>query len=391
MADVQMIGVLAEMSSRLEWLKPGRLLPVAEELHKNGIVSDSSFIRLKNNINNSKIESAYQLNDYCRLDRTFDLTKYPDDPDIWLEKLHRDIASILPGLNFTDFNYTIITDTSSFGSLMKYRFEVSLKCGGRIYKYASSPFFRKPDEAKVSPRNIFIADFYRIFNKILTDQQSPFRLHHLMFSHVATAGDNLHQFALIALREEQTEVFFRKPCLTYMLLGIENYDNTLTSGLFANLSDQQISKAIDDAKADNLFSIDNLLANFPGVIYSRNSGIASSEYTYTDELIHLAGIAHGVFNPTHITQKKIKGGLKLQYLAEGRLHSYTFQSKYSWLDAGFPAFVEDLGQENNLAGNFYQLTDSGIIYLTTQQHDDAVKNSLLDFWDGKTWKRRRKD
>jgi hypothetical protein len=53
--------------------------------------------------------------------------------------------------------------------------------------------------------------------------------------------------------------------------------------------------------------------------------------------------------------------------------------------------VEDLGQENNLAGNFYQLTDSGIIYLTTQQHDDAVKNSLLDFWDGKTWKRRRKD
>jgi hypothetical protein len=55
MADVQMIGVLAEMSSRLEWLKPGRLLPVAEELHKNGIVSDSSFIRLKNNINNSRI------------------------------------------------------------------------------------------------------------------------------------------------------------------------------------------------------------------------------------------------------------------------------------------------------------------------------------------------
>src|SRR5260221_4671559 len=137
-AEMQLIGYLTEMSSRLEWLAPDRLLPVAEQLHKNGIVSDSSFLQLKNDTRNGIIESAFQLNNYCKLDRTFDLTKYPDDPDLWLEQLHRDIASIVPGLDFTNFSYTTIADTSF--SIRGIRFNVSLVCNGHIYKYTSLAF-----------------------------------------------------------------------------------------------------------------------------------------------------------------------------------------------------------------------------------------------------------
>ena len=111
-AEVQLIGTLTEMSSRLEWLSPKRLMPVAEQLHKSGIVSDPAFTRLKNDINDEKIESSFQLNEYCSYDRIFDLAKYPDDPNLWLEQIHRDMASILPGLSFTDFSYTEVPDTS---------------------------------------------------------------------------------------------------------------------------------------------------------------------------------------------------------------------------------------------------------------------------------------
>ncbi len=274
-AELQLISSLTEMSSRLEWLAPKRLMPVAEQLHKKGIASDSDFTRLKNDINDGKIESAFQLNEYCSYDRIFDLAKYPDDPHVWLEQIHRDMASIMPGLSFTDFSYTEIPDTSF--SIPGTRFKVNLTCNGHTYKYISFPFNNyRNKQGKITPEDLNPEDFYRIFNKVLTDQQSPYRLHSIMFTH-STNSDDLRRFALIALKDTQAEIFSTGPCLYYMIVSMDGYNNTLTSaridsaitewkemGIFSHLSAQQISKATDDAKADYLFTTDRLLHSFPG-------------------------------------------------------------------------------------------------------------------------------
>jgi len=390
-AEMQLIGTLTEMSARLEWLAPDKLFPVAEDLHKSGIVADSSFTRLENDIKNGKIESAMQLNNYCKLDRVFDPSKYPDDPDVWLEQMHRDIASIVPGLNFTNFSYTTIPDTSF--TLPGVRFKVSLVCNGQIYKHTSLTINTfKNKQPKISPKDIFIADFYRIFNKILTDQRSPLRLHSVMFSAGSNPGDDFHHFALIALNGEQAEVFMKEPVLSYMFVSMDSHDTTLTSakvdstitqwrkiGLFAHLSDEQISKAIDNAEADDLYSIDELLINFPGVVYPLHSSFTGPHHSYINLLNHLAKITHGAFAPTKISQIKINGRIKLQYLSKGKIHSHIFQSANGWFDPGFPAFMKNLGDENSLPGKFYQLRYSNdVIYLTQQQYDYAVNHSLLD-------------
>ncbi len=225
-ADIQIIDELAEMSSRLEWLAPDRLLPVAEELHKNDIVSDSSFLRLKGNISSGKIESAFQLNDYCKLDRTFDLTKYAGDPDVWLEQFHRDMALTMPGLTFTNFSYTATPDSSIVHEI---KFKVTLTCNGHIYKQSSVVLNYRNKQGKLIVNDLFTQTFYRIFNKILADEQSPFRLHLVMFRHTNGAYDERHHFSLIGLTEEQAEVFMKEPCRYYMLVSSDNYDNTLTS------------------------------------------------------------------------------------------------------------------------------------------------------------------
>lgn len=389
--ELQMIGSLTEMSSRLEWLAPNRLLPVAERLHKNGIISDSSFLRLNDDINNGKLESAFQLNNYCKNDRVFDMAKYPDDPNVWLEQLHREIAAILPGLNFTDFKYTEVPDT--LFSIPGTRFKVSLTCNGRIYKHISLPIknYRNPRD-KIRPKDIHVNDFYRIFNKVLTDQQSPYRLHNIMFSHTA-ANENIQRFALIALKDEQGGVFMKDPVMSYMLVSMDGYDSTLTSekidstlagwrkmGLFAHLSNTELNKAIDDVQTADPFSTSNLLSNFPGVVYNLHDALTGPRWPYGNLLIHLARITHGAFNPTKIVQVKVGHGLKLQYLSKGKVHSFTFPTIYGWMDVKFPAFMKDLSHENNLLGSFYQLKyEDAVIYLTKQQHDYAVKNKLLEF------------
>ena len=272
------------------------------------------------------------------------------------------------------------------------RFKVSLTCNGRTYKYTSLAIntFKKND-GKIAPEDVDVQDFYRIFNKILVDQRSPYQLHSMMLSHSA-ADDDIHHFALIALKDTQAVVFMRQPCLSYMLVSMDSYNYTLTSarvdsaikewksiGVFSHLSGPQISKAIDNAEADDRYTIDRLPANFPGVVYYIDSAFTNQRSPYVVLLSRLALITHGAFNPTNITQTKIKDGIKLQYLLNGRLHFYTFKATQGWFDEKMTAFINHLGRENDLPGSFYHLSSEfGVIYLTAQQHNYAVKNKLLD-------------
>ena len=174
--------------------------------------------------------------------------------------------------------------------------------------------------------------FYRIFNKVLTDEHSPLRLHSFMFSPSRGSSDDMERFALIALTGEQSEVFMKKPCMSYMLASMEGYDNTLTSGrrdstimewkkigLFSHLSEAELKKAIDDTEATDLFSMNDLLRYFPQVTYPMDSALTSQD-SYTGLLRHFAKITHGAFNPTNITQKKVKSGVRLRYLSKSKVH-----------------------------------------------------------------------
>ena len=250
----------------------------------------------------------------------------------------------------------------------------------------------KNRRSKIRPIDLMGLDIERIFNKVLADEQSPYRLHILMFSFEGTAGNNLHYPSFIALQEKQTEAFDNNQCMHYVMASFENYDNTLTSskidsaiagwtkmGLFSHLSDAEISKAINDVEADDWFSINGLLADFPRVIYPVDSAFMSPEPPYTKLLNQLSIITHGAFDPTKTVQVKIKGGIKLQYLSGGKIHYHTFLTSNGWLDDSFPAFVKHLSEENNLPGKFYPLHyENAVIYLTQQQHDYAQSHKLLD-------------
>jgi hypothetical protein len=334
---------------------------------------------LKDDINNDKIESSFQLNEYLKMGRVFDLTKYPDDPHVWLEQLHRDISQMLPGLNFTDFSYTEVPDTSF--SLPGVRFKVSLTCNGRVYKHISS--------ASSSYRNKE--------GKILNDEQSPYRLHAITFPY-ASNNEDRNQLALMALNEAQWTAYMKASGFNYMMVSLDPYDISLTSakidstlagwqtlGLFAHLSTDQLKEAIDNAQASEPVSVGYLLYNFPGVAYDLHDALTGPHQPYKRLLLQLAKITHGEFNPVNIVQVKLKKGVKLQYRYKGKIHSFAFPTPYGWLDPKFAGFINSLSRENKLQGNFYQTKhDDVLIYLTKQQHDDALKYKLLELVPVKT-------
>ena len=390
--DLQLVSSLVEMSSRYESLSSDKLLPFTEGLYKNGIIDTPSFKKLKNDILSENLESASQLNSYCKLDRLFDLTKYPDDPKIWLEQIHRDIASMLPGLAFTDFKYTEIPDTSF--SLPGVRFKISLVCNGRVYKHTSQAFnMFEARHGKITPQNIYMNDFHRIFNKILADQHSPLRFHFIMPGPDYNTDVHFNHFALIILNDVQAAVFMTKPYFSFMTISLENYNDALTSskidiaitgwkkmGLFSHLSNSQVDKGIDDVQSDDPFSTGSMLVHFTGVTYSLDSVLIAQDQPYVGLLKRLGQITHGAFSPAKIIQTKVKGGVKLQYLYKGKYHSYLFHSRVGWIDTDFPNFLKRVEIENNLVGKFYLLQhEDMVIYLTNRQHQYAVDNKLMKF------------
>jgi hypothetical protein len=389
-ADIQLIAGLGEMSLRLEWLTPNRLMPVAEDLHKNGIVSDSAFSRLTEDIRSSKIESSSQLAGYCRLTKTFNLKKYPDDPNLWLEQLHNDIASTLPGLDFTNFGYST-SSVSSPENLSETKFNISLTCNGQVYKYSAKAIILN-NNSQVPPTDLMTRFFHRIFNKILADQRSPLRLHNIMFNGPGAADDSYKQLTVTALNAEQAHVFMRAPCMLYMLTSMDDYGTDITSarldstiaglktaGVFAHLPEAAIDSAIEKAKADDWFSMNRLLANFPQVIYPLDSILMGPDEPYVSLLKRLGKITHGAFSPTGISQKKIKGGITLQYSFKGKIHIQFFKTTDGWIGDQLSPYLDRLSPENGLAGKFYQLEYGDIIYLTSQQYSYILKHKLLDF------------
>ena len=388
--EAQFLMSLTEISYRFELLSHEKLFNTAEQLHKVDIVGDSAYARLKDDINNDKIESAFQLSNYFKVVKILDMTKYPEDPKIWLEQIHGDISSVLPGLDFTDFSFTEVPDTSF--TIPGIKFKVTLTNNGRVYKYLSLAFnnFKNPG-GKIIPKDIFLEDFYRIFNKILTDQHSPYRLHSFNFVH-ATSDHDFNHSALIALKDEQVDVFWKHNVIPFMFVSLESYSNELTSvkldsalagyrkmGLFDHLTNTQIEKAIDDAQALDPTTANDLLSSFPDVVYHFRDAISGLRRPYGDLLIHLAKITHKEFNPTKIVQIKQGKGIKLQYQYKGKSHEFIFANNYGWFDVKFEAFVKSLGKANNLLGNFYFLKNDGsIIYLTPKQYNDALNNKLFD-------------
>ncbi|MGN6394957.1 MAG: hypothetical protein ACTHMI_05320 [Mucilaginibacter sp.] len=390
---VQMVAYLAEMSSRLEWMAPTKLLPVAEGLHNHGIISDSSFLRLKDDIQRGRIESSFQLNDYFKLDRVFDRSKYPEDNILWIEAFLRRISSMMPELNFSNFSYTIEPDSSSeLKFLNEVKIKINLSCNGRIYKFSTKAEQFKNKRGKLQLMGVGFEFIYRIFNKVLADQHSLVRLHNISFSYAGAEEDHLTHYAVIALKDSQTEVFMKKPCLSYMLLSMENYDNHFTSGridsviaewqsmgLFAHLSPSEIAKGIDGAETADRYSINSLLENFPKVVCTLLPSLIVPKHLYIDFLKRLSATTHGEFKPVNISEHKMKHGIMLQYVSNGKTHSQTFKWGISELDPKFLAFLKHLSRENKLSGDFYVLADTyNVIYLTKQQYSYALTHKALD-------------
>ena len=397
---VHLFDFLPDLASQVnfeEWMSYERLDTYRKDLFENGIINKKENERLKSAIKDDNLKSPFQLIDYCEKSRFFDLSKYSNDPNIYIEQIHKLTSDVLPTLDFTDFKFEIKADsTESFGDYISYALITSIKSNGKTYKQKS---YISPESIGKDSNYLGKIDhqkYYQIFNKILKDSHSPYRLH--LIKSINNHGQvNAHQyFGVVALKKKQLKMF--RNADSYWKLSYESFKNPLTRtnidnaikeyqklGMLSHLDKEQLATSIESIKEKENRNLNDVLISFPDVILSFDMELGNLENPYEEIVSEYSKISHQEFNPINIIDDfdLQNETVSLSFDFNNKTYETEFKVDGDWIDTRFFEYMSKLITENNLNGKFYSLYGDGaeLIYLTSEQYKYIRENKLLVFAD----------
>lgn len=381
-----------------EHMAPKKLKVFADILKEQDIVN-SQYQQLLSDIEQEKLENPIDFLNYCNKAVIIKEQDFPDKPEDYLELIHRKTASIIPELNFTNFEFKIVLDsTNSYDEDSKfYDFVVSVSLNGKTYKQKSSYHLYSPSKNQYYGNKIDKQTYYQLFNKILADIQSPYRLHSV--ERTRNNAVDWTTFGIIALTKEQARRLHSGG--VYFTPSYENFKQNVTSakikeaieayqeiGLLTHLSSAQIEQAKAKAAEQVNYSINNILEVFPDVIYNFDTELGNLEDPYAELIREYKRISHQDFNASNISDNfdidKNRTAV-LKFELGTNTYSKTLQIEDDWIDMTVFDFIKTVATENNLKGQFYQLYTGGqdvsVIYLSQEQYEYLKAHQFLSFGD----------
>lgn len=383
-----------------EYMNPTELRAFADKLRSKEIVS-VHYDKLVAAIEQEKLQNPIDFLDYCNKAVIISEQDYPNEPEQYLKLIHQKTASVIPELGFTDFEFQVVLDSLISDSRSKfYDFVVSLRSNGKKYKQKSSYHLYNPIENQYYGNKVDPQEYYKIFNKILTDLQSPYRLHEVE-AYQANATE-WKTFGMLALTKEQADVLQSGEVYgAYFTPSHENFKNKLTSrkieqtiddykeiGLLSHLTAEQIEQSKGKVSEQENNNLNDVLMAFPDVIYRFDRELENLEDPYAALIRAYKKISHDKFGATEISDNfnlKKKNKVDVKFKIGNKPYHKRLKIKSDWIDTDFLSFIRSVVIGLNLEGQFYELYTDGheasMIYLTKAQYDYLRTNKLLVFGD----------
>lgn len=336
----------------------------------------------------------YQILQRCNKVAIVDLNEYPDYPQDYMLPVYRKIASILPNLSFDSFSVKVETYRESYDTSLQYRTLVSLTSNGK--KYSNSDFYSPSDYDKDGhPDNEWKTgdNIEAIFNKILRDNKSSYRIHSVNRIYSPNEDDS-GKIGFIALTKSQAESLHSN---SFFTISYQSFNESITSskiedaiqlyqriGLLNHLSKGAIDSCIQSISGKEINYYSDILSSFKSLVFEIDLeyGIDVSQYKKLTQ--EIAAISKGRFNPIDIidtydfdNQKKFDYGFTLN----GKKYLAKLYQEDDWLDPGFWELIEKAMNEQDREGKFFNLyPNDGIrqIYLTHKQAEILKNNKMIE-------------
>lgn len=383
------------------FLQPEHFKKFVSRLSESGIIDENSFIELEKKSKAGELKRYIEIYPYLKNFVLLETDKMPGNKEEFLKELYAKTSKVFPGLEFDSISYKDVIDKKeSFDDFISHNLKVTLQTKNGKYSFSSYYYFEDPKKNNTSEDEEFIAEtkvpeeYYQVFNKMLIDVLSPYRLHQVNIDE--------HTFGIIALTETQTKNVdwtYDGALRNYLNISYEKYGQTLTNkkineairiydsiGLFSHLTQNEKDSCIKRVGENEINYYTDILKAFDNVVFDIDAeyGVDDAQYKRITE--NLAAYSRGYFNPVNIIDgytyktKNFKYGFTLN----DKQYSTKLNQKDDWLDMNFWELIQTALKEQGKKGNFYYIYPSdGItaIYLTNEQYTLLKEKRLLEFSD----------
>ncbi|MBD2068627.1 type IV pilin-like G/H family protein [Leptolyngbya sp. FACHB-671] len=382
--DINLFQQAETRMQQYERLQPEAIAPYLQELNTLGILSDENLIQLLQDLSAGQIESETDFVNYFDRALVLNLQNNSSDPNDYFRRIHQAIAQMLTEtgvaeIRLEDFRVEIFEDSDPYPLNEDHNAIVSARVNGRLYQQGS--YYFSPFSTSNALGQIDIHEVVHLFNKILRDQASPYRV-------CIVANDGI-----LALTEEQARGYLGISLSTSQ----RSYDNSLTSdriqeiltlfeqiGLFNHLTPRQIDtgwQRVAQTLITHPYELLTAFDNMVVVIEDWESGNVDNPYqAFTREF---AAASHGAFAPTDISneydwENETAGQ---SFAVNGTRYSTELNFQDDWLDPNFFTFIQDVVEETSPESKLYPLYGEyelvGYLFLTEQQRQTLEAEELV--------------
>lgn len=243
--------------------------------------------------------------------------------------------------------------------------------------------------------------FFRIFNKVITEQQDSFRVMDIQQT-------EKNRIILILINNEQRKFLREKEAAYGTSVDKEDYEIEVSKywnpfelltkketqkyfhiydsiGLFKHLDPSEKQNELLNLKNSFLYSNESILYRVKDICLGFDWEMFDGNKPYEKAFKEFASITRGEFKPTNIGDDFAfnKKRCKISFDFNGKSYSEVVDVTGDWYSGKFLELINKAVKENNLSGKFYYLPDggqtSGHIYLTTEQFNYLKSNNLFTF------------
>ncbi|MGD1864658.1 MAG: hypothetical protein ACFB0D_08885 [Phormidesmis sp.] len=387
---------------REESVDPDLLKPRLDEIRAADIISEQGYISLLEALEASALQNPIEFLNYIDQAQMFDLTDYSLDPELYFPAIYQSVAQMLTrtgivSSELSEFDLELVLDQiykfdrADTPELVEeewrtYDAVVSAQIDDR--SYAQSSYYSPPSDEQDFLGRIESDGLASLFNKVLRDQSSPYRL----FSIASfTPHVDYSRFGIIALTEAQADVYWGGSWHE------TDYTNTFTSDriaeivtlfknieLFTHLSTRELIAGEQRIARQYITEPYQLLSAFKDVILLFDWESAAGDTPYKHLLESLSDISRGSFEPTHINDNFDweSQTASIAFTLNGTRYSADLEFNRDWLDPRFFEFVESVAAEEVLTGKFYPLSENGYgpdgyIFLNDEQWEVLRSQQII--------------
>lgn len=359
-----------------EQLQPSTVEPILNSWHQVDIISQPNSTELMQALHNETISDRFEFFNYFNRAVVFDLSNNSANARQYFLQLHNAIAQMLTKTGIAE----IKLDNLSLKTGLELDDEdhnaiISVWINGKQYQQGS---YSSNQQNNHDILGIIDTDSsIELFNKILRDRSSPYRLYtDTAYTYRSgTIAVDSSRFAVYALTDEQAKVYFKRDEFST--------DKTYTSdrvaeilklfnqtGLFSHLKKEQI--AVGEQRVRQRYIADSyqILEAFPNLVITFDWESGNIENPYAELTNEFASASKGAFAPTQVADgfDLDKESMEYSFILGEKRYITKLKINDDWLDPDFFHFITKVVADTATTGKFYPLYNRGDLFPDSNQY-----------------------